>query len=463
MVVPARTLGALKLEVRESLIARTVQLPVQTFIHTQGVSSAFLLVAAVIALIWANSPWSAAYDHIWHVELRLSGLQLPFHEWINDFMMALFFFLVGMEVKQEIVHGELADMRRAALPVFAGIGGMVVPALVFFLLNHGKPGAHGWGVPMATDIAFSLGVLAMVKGIPAELKVFLLSLAIADDIGAIAVIAFFYTETLHLDQVFIGVLLLAVILLCRRLGVDRQIVYVVLGFAFWLVILRSGLHATIAGMILGMLVPVRSRVSLDTFAEVCGATLEEFRKAFASGDKALANRQLGAMEYLIANSESPADRATRKLHDWVAFLVLPLFALANAGVTFSVSTWQSLLHSSVAWGVLLGLFAGKPLGVFSACWLAVRLKIAQLPQAVRWDHITGVGVLSGIGFTVSLFISALAFNDAAMLDAAKTAVLCASLLAGVSGYLLLNRASRKEAQVAPEVDAVSIASAQKNV
>jgi NhaA family Na+:H+ antiporter len=446
MTVPARTLGSLKLEVRESLIARTVQLPVQQFIHTQGVSSAFLLVAAVAALIWANSPWSASYDHIWHIELRLSGLSLPVHAWINDAMMALFFFLVGMEVKQEIVNGELADMRRAALPVVAGVGGMVVPALIFALLNHGKPGAHGWGVPMATDIAFSLGVLAMVKGIPAEFKVFLLSLAIADDIGAIAVIALFYTDELHFDQLFIGALLLAMILLCRRLGIDRQIVFAVLGFAFWLAILRSGLHATIAGVILGMLVPVRSRVSLDTFGEVCGVTLEEFRKAFASGDKARANRQLGAMEYLIANTESPADRLTRRLHDWIAFLILPLFALSNAGVTFSLSTWQSLLHSPVAWGVLLGLLVGKPLGVFSACWIAVKLKITQLPQTVHWIHIVGVGTLAGIGFTVSLFISALAFDDPAMLDAAKTAVLSASLLAGVAGYLLLSSVTRRDAK-----------------
>jgi len=203
-------------------------------------------------------------------------------------------------------------------------------------------------------------------------------------------------------------------------------------------------------------VPVRSRVSLDAFGEVCTETLNEFKKAFAAGDKALANRQLGAMEYLIANSESPADRVTRRLHDWIAFLVLPLFALANAGVTFSLSTWQSLLHSTVAWGVLLGLFVGKPLGIFSACWIAVKLKIAQLPQTVRWDHIVGVGSLSGIGFTVSLFISALAFDDPALLDAAKTAVLCASLLAGVAGYLLLSRASRQQAKSLPVEDGANL-------
>lgn len=434
--------------VRESLIARTVELPVQQFIHTQGVSSAFLLAAAVAALIWANSPWSASYYHVWHVELRFSRLMLPFHTWINDAMMALFFFLVGMEVKQEVVNGELADVRRAGLPIFAALGGMVFPALLYLLLNHREPGVHGWGVPMATDIAFSLGVLAMVKGIPSELKVFLLSLAIADDIGAIVVIAFFYTETLHFNQLVIGALLLGAIVLCRRVGIDRQIVYAVLGFAFWLAILRSGLHATIAGVILGMLVPVRSRVPLETFGEVCGETLGEFRRAFASGDRALANRQLGAMEYLIENTESPVDRLTRKLHDWIAFLVLPLFALSNAGVTFSLATWKLLLHSPVAWGVLLGLFVGKPLGIVGACWIAVKMKIAQLPSGVHWGHMTGVGTIAGIGFTVSLFISALAYDDPALLDAAKTAVLSASLLSGLVGYLLLRRVARQQAEPA---------------
>jgi NhaA family Na+:H+ antiporter len=439
MTVPARTLGALKLEVRESLIARALQLPVQQFIHTQGVSSAFLLVAAVTALIWANSPWSASYYHIWHIELRLSGLKLPLHAWINDAMMALFFFLVGMEIKQEIVKGELSDLRRASLPICGGIGGMVVPALIFVAINHGKAGAHGWGVPMATDIAFSLGILALVKGIPVELKVFLLSLAIADDIGAIAVIAVFYTETLYLNYLFIAALLLVIILLCRKIGFGRQILYAALGFGFWLAILRSGVHATIAGVILGFLMPVRSQVSLDAFDDLSRQTMDEFRKARASGDTSAANRQLGAMEYLIANTESPADRVTRKLHDWIAYLVLPLFAFSNAGVTFSLDTWQSLVRSPIAWGVLLGLLLGKPLGILGTCWLAVKLNITQLPKSVRWNHIASVSMLAGIGFTVSLFISALAFEDAAQLDEAKTAVLMASLLAGVSGYLFMRR------------------------
>ncbi len=443
MAIPARTLGELKLQVRESLITRALQLPIQQFIHTQGVSSAFLLAAAVIALIWANSPWSASYDHIWHVPLTLSGLRLPIHEWINDALMALFFFLVGMEIKQELVHGELADLRRASLPICGGLGGMIVPALIYAALNHGKAGAHGWGVPMATDIAFSLGVLALVKGVPPELKVFLLSLAIADDMGAIGVIAVFYTDTLHLNYLLIAVLLIVIILLCRRIGINRQIFYATLGVGVWLATLRSGIHATIAGVILGLLVPVTSSVSFGQFGEVCGGMLEDFKQARAADDTARASRQLGAMEYLIASTESPADRITRKLHDWIAFLVLPLFALSNAGVTFSVTTWKSLLHSPLAWGVLLGLLIGKPLGITGACWIAVKLKIAQLPGTVQWKHIASVGTIAGIGFTVSLFISALAFPDPTQLDAAKTAVLTASLLAGVCGYFVLGRTARR--------------------
>jgi NhaA family Na+:H+ antiporter len=439
MAVPERTLGALKLEVRESLIARTVQLPIQEFIHTQGVSSAFLLIAAVAAMVWANSPWKDAYYHAWHIELTLSGLRLPVHEWINDAMMALFFFLMGMEIKREMVHGELADIRRASLPLSAALGGMVIPALIYAALNYGRGTAHGWGVPMATDIAFSLGVLALLKGVPAELKVFLLTLAIADDIGAIVVIAVFYTSTLHWNYLLIAGLLISILLLCRKLGFGKHIFYTALGFCVWLAVLRSGVHATIAGVVLGLLMPVTSRVSLEEFSELGASTIAEFREARAAGDRERANRVLGAMEYLLKRTESPADRVTRELHDWIAFLVLPLFALANAGVTFFSATWGPFLHSPVAWGVLLGLLLGKPLGIVSACWITVKLGIGRLPGGVNWKQVTGVGVLSGIGFTVSLFIGGLAFEDQAHLDAAKTAVLFASLLAGVGGYFLLRR------------------------
>jgi NhaA family Na+:H+ antiporter len=298
---------------------------------------------------------------------------------------------------------------------------------------------------MATDIAFSLGVLTLVKGVAPELKIFLLSLAIADDIGAIAVIAVFYSAELHLEYLLIAALVLAVILLCRKLGIGRQILYALLGFGFWLAVLRSGIHATIAGVILGFLMPVQARVSLDAFSELGKEMIAEFREAQATKDTARANRVLGAMEYLLENTEAPADRVTRKLHDWIAFLVLPLFALSNAGVTFSTATLGAMVHSPVAWGVLIGLFVGKPLGVFGLSWLAVKVRLAQLPSSVSWSQIAGVGVLAGIGFTVSLFISALAFDDGLQLDSAKTAILLASLVAGIAGYLLLTRVSKRQA------------------
>src|ERR1039457_3263910 len=232
MGIPPRTFGALQVRLRESLVTRAVVLPIQQFIHIQGISSVLLLGAAIAALVWANSPWQDSYHHVWEMELSLSRLNLPVHTWINDALMAIFFFLVGMEIKHEIVHGELSDVRKAALPTVGALGGMVLPALMFVAINYGGPGQHGWGVPMATDIAFSLGVLGMVKGIPSELKVFLLTLAIADDIGAIVVIAFFYTDTLHVQALFVGVFFLLVMFGLRRIGISRAIVFVVLGIAF---------------------------------------------------------------------------------------------------------------------------------------------------------------------------------------------------------------------------------------
>ncbi len=266
--IPARTYGALEVQLRESLITRALVLPIQEFIHIQGVSSILLLGAAIAALIWANSPWHDSYHHVWELELTLSRIELPVHAWINDALMAIFFFLVGMEIKHEIVHGELSDIRKAALPIVGALGGMVLPALLYVAINFRGPGQHGWGVPMATDIAFSLGVLGMVKGIPSELKVFLLTLAIADDIGAIIVIAFFYTDTLRVQALFVGVFFLLVMLGLRRIGISRTIVYVVLGMLFWVAILRSGIHATIAGVILGFMVPTTPRLSFQQFQEI---------------------------------------------------------------------------------------------------------------------------------------------------------------------------------------------------
>jgi NhaA family Na+:H+ antiporter len=314
---------------------------------------------------------------------------------------------------------------------------MAAPALIYLGFNRGLPSAHGWGIPMATDIAFSLGLLALIKGVPAELKVFLLTLAIADDIGAIVVIAVFYTGSLHWNYLLVAALLVGVILLCRRIGYERQIFYAALGFAVWLAVLRSGVHATIAGVALGLIMPVSSTVSLEEFGELGAETIAEFRDAQATGDTARANRVLGAMEYLLQHTESPVERLTRRLHDWVAFLILPLFALANAGITFSASSWRPFWHSPIAWGVIFGLVLGKPAGIVTACWATTKLRITRLPGAVTWAQLASVGVLAGIGFTVSLFIGGLSFGDAAQLDTGKTAVLLSSLLAGAAGFTLL--------------------------
>src|SRR5580658_3788236 len=283
MGIPPRTFGALQVKLRESLVTRAVVLPIQEFIHIQGISSFFLLAAAIIALIWANSPWQASYHHVWEMELTLSRLRLPVHAWINDALMAIFFFLVGMEIKHEIVHGELADVRRAALPIFGALGGMIVPALLFVAFNFRQPGQHGWGVPMATDIAFSLGVLGMVKGIPSDLKVFLLSLAIADDIGAIIVIAIFYSGSLDRAALFAGLVILALIFALLKVGISRPILYFVLGVGFWVAILQSGIHATIAGVILGFMVPTTAALSLEDFQEMATQTARRFRDAMARG------------------------------------------------------------------------------------------------------------------------------------------------------------------------------------
>jgi NhaA family Na+:H+ antiporter len=437
MGIPPRTFGALQIQRRESLVTRALVMPVQQFIHTQGISSIFLLAAAIAALVWANSPWHDSYHHVWEMELALSHLRLPMHQWIDDALMAIFFFLVGMEIKHEIVHGELGDMRRAALPIVAALGGMIVPALLYALLNHGRDSQHGWGIPMATDIAFSLGVLGVVKGVPQELKIFLLTLAIADDIGAIAVIAIFYSGSLDVGSLIVGLFLLGLIFGMLRLGISQPIVYFVLAVGFWVAILRSGIHATIAGVILGFMVPTTAPFSLKEFQEVGAGMVVRFRKALAEGDEKKAKNLLGSFEALVQSTESASDRLTRQLNDWVSFLVLPLFALANAGVTFSTEIFRDLLTSRVAWGVLLGLVAGKLIGVLGFSKLAVRWCFAQLPNGVTWRQIGAVGLLAGIGFTVSIFISSLAFESDLYLAEAKTAVLVASLISGVLGYLAL--------------------------
>jgi Na+:H+ antiporter, NhaA family len=441
MSVPARNQATLDVLRERSVAVRRFELPIQRFIHTEGMSGWLLLATAAVALVWANSPFQSSYFHFWEAEisfnLGLLHLEKTLHHWINDGLMAIFFLLVGMEIKHELVSGYLRTRKQAMLPVAAAVGGMIAPAMIYLAFNAGGAGLRGWGIPMATDIAFALAVLAMVKGIPVELKVFLLALAIVDDIGAIIVIALFYTESLRLFPLLIGVCLLLGIWALRSIHVQLEFPYIILGILFWVAILRSGIHATVAGVILGFMVRSKPLVDHQSFTEEASNALEAMKIAVRRGDEREMNANLGTIEAMANLTEAPIERTTRKLHSWVAFLVLPLFALANAGVVVSAESLSAALHSPVAWGVVFGLLLGKPLGIVAFTWLATKTRLAELPQNISWSLIAGVGVLAGIGFTVSIFITGLAFSDAEFVSAGKLAILLASLIAGVVGFAML--------------------------
>jgi NhaA family Na+:H+ antiporter len=362
-----------------------------------------LMVAAAAAFVWANSPWREAYTALLEipvaVEIGAAGLHKPLLLWINDGLMALFFLMVGLEVKREILQGELSSVQKAALPVAAALGGMVVPALLYTALNFGGPGQAGWAIPMATDIAFALGVLALLGDrVPASLKVFLAALAVADDIGAVTVIALFYSSKISLTALAIAAGFGALLLVLNRMRVQNLGLYLLVGAALWVAVLKSGVHATIAGVLLAMFVPLHGEEDDD---------------------------------------HSPLVHLEHTLHPWVSWGVLPLFALANAGVTV-LGSEIDLLHP-VALGTAVGLVIGKSLGVPTFAWLAVRLGWARLPRGAGWPHVVGVGMLAGIGFTMSIFVAGLAFAEPALLDTAKLGILGSSLVAGLLGAGLLLR------------------------
>jgi NhaA family Na+:H+ antiporter len=441
MAIPARSQGILEVKAKRSRVSRAVVLPAQQFIHTQGVSGFALMGAAGLALFLANSRWAPGYFALWEIkagfDLGFFELSKSLHHWINDGLMAIFFFLVGLEIKHEFVQGELSDLRKASLPVAGALGGMIVPALLFTLLNFGTPGISGWAIPMATDIAFALGVLALVRGCSPELKVFLLALAIADDIGAIAVIAVFYTDHLAWPALVLSVAPLALIYAARRLGVRSPLVYVPLGVLFWLAVLKSGIHATIAGVILGLMADTRPWFDRADFESHARELLDQFGNANERGDYDRADAILGTFEALTKGTEAPVQRITRLIHGWVSFVILPIFAFANAGVALHGHAVRATLESHVAWGVALGLVAGKPIGILLFSWLAVRYGISRLPHRTNWRQMAGVGLLAGIGFTVSIFITTLAYRDAESVDAAKVAILASSAVAGILGLLAL--------------------------
>lgn len=446
MAGSARGRAGLEVRADQARFTRKVYLPLQTFIKVEWVGSVLLLLAAVTALAWANSPWADAYHHLWEITLTLDlaflRLEHDLHHWVNDGLMAVFFFVVGLEIKRELLHGDLSSPKRAALPIVAAVGGMAVPAALYVALNPSGPGATGWGIPMATDIAFALGVLGLLgRRLPSRLRVFLLALAIVDDLGAILVIAVFYTAELAPAALGVAALLVGLVLAMRAAGVRSVLAYAFVGFFVWAAVHESGVHATLAGVLLGVLTPSKPLVRRDDFAAEAEPVFQRFRSAVEAGDHDTTEGALGRLEELTVGTESPLERLERRVHPWSAYLVLPLFALANSGVELSGPAIRAAADSSVTLGIALGLVLGKLLGVTGASWLAVRAGLATLPEGVRWVHVAGAGLLAGIGFTVALFITQLAFVDPELVAQGKIGILGASLLAGVGGYLLLRLTS----------------------
>src|SRR5919107_1662623 len=421
--------------------------PFQRFVHTESASGVVLLACTALALAWANSPWSASYEHLWETRLSLAlgpwSFQMTLHHLINDGLMAVFFFLVGLEIKREMLAGELASVRQAALPIAGALGGMILPALLYASLNVGTAGEPGWGVPMATDIAFALGVLALLGDrVPVGVRVFLAALAIVDDIGAVLVIAVFYSGGIAWGPLSVAGALGLLEIAANVAGIRRPWAYGAIGLVLWGAVLSSGIHGTIAGVLLAMTIPARTRIDERSFLTRARRALSQFEVAHEPGASPLRDPEHQAavqqLERLAEQLQPPLLRLEHALHGVVAFGIMPLFALANAGVPLGLGQLAAGDGTAVALGVALGLLVGKPVGITLLAWSAVRLGLASLPQAVTWRSITGAGLLGGIGFTMALFIAGLAFiAEPQLLVAAKLGILGASLVAGLVGWLVL--------------------------
>jgi NhaA family Na+:H+ antiporter len=429
-----------------SPIARVLR-PIQEFTERSASGGVVLMAAAVVALILANSPLAGPYERLLHVPLGISAgplrLELSLAHWISDALMVVFFFVVGLEIKRELLVGELANLRAALLPIIGAVGGAAVPALIYVAFNAGTPGVAGWGIPMATDIAFAIGVLALLGSrVPFPLVVFVTAVAIIDDLIAVLVIAFFYSGGLDFTALGLGFAGLAVLVLGNALGIRTILFYLAIGILVWLAFLQSGVHATIAGVLVAWTVPARNRIDPDAFLARAGEALARFRAGRSEPTLMLTDEAQQAavleLETVCENVQAPLQKLEHRLHGWVAFFVMPVFALANAGVALSLGALAGET-SGVVLGIVLGLVVGKPIGLVGATWLAVRSGITQLPAGVRWAHMVGAGAVAGIGFTMSLFVGTLAFGEGELLEAAKVGIITASVIAGVLGYVLLSR------------------------
>ncbi|MGD9082659.1 MAG: Na+/H+ antiporter NhaA [Desulfobacterales bacterium] len=429
------------------LIANQILRPTQRFFRKQVASSVLLLSATIIALLWANSNIAETYHTFWHTKISLVfgefHISKSLVHWVNDGLMALFFFTVGLEIKRELLVGELASPKKALLPVIAALGGMLVPGLIYIAFNLGSSSMDGWGIPMATDIAFALGAVAIFgHKLPVNLRIFLAAFAIADDLGAVLVIAIFYTKEIVWFYVFVCAMLVFCLAIANALWIRWTLIYAILGLAIWFFVLGSGIHPTVAGIIVSLFIPARGRYDTDRFLQNVDQIMEKFKCEDQScGYSILLNQEhmhaVHALELACHDVETPLQRLMHVLHPWVAFTILPLFALGNTGLNFHGVNFSEVAVHTVSLGIFFGLVVGKPLGVILFSYIAVKSRAGSLPKDVTWSHIIGSAMLGGIGFTMSLFIADLSFSSFQMLSYAKMAILSASVLSAIIGIIFL--------------------------
>lgn len=428
-----------------------IMTPFEEFIHRQSTSGVLLMICAIVALIIANTPLFHQYETLLQTKAGIAvgdgGLKLSIHHWINDGLMTFFFFLVGLELKREFLVGELSSLRHASLPIMAAIGGMVVPALIYVMFNPGGEELRGWGIPMATDIAFAVGTCALLGGrVPNSLITFLVALAIVDDLGAIAIIAIFYTSDLNQFALMMSAVFTAGLWALNMMGIRQPLPYILVGLLLWLQLHEAGIHATLAGVITAFAVPAKPKYNPEAFSDQVKTLIRRFDGSYRPGEDVMRNERMRAHVQALGNgailSQAPLQRIEQGLHLPVTYLVIPLFALANAGIPFNAFSGDTEIFNSVTLGVTLGLVFGKTIGIAGATWIGWKLKMGDLPSDCRFLHIIGVSLLGGIGFTMSIFISELAFADNAQnLIFAKAGVIIASLICGIAGFYCLSKAS----------------------
>jgi NhaA family Na+:H+ antiporter len=440
------------------LVADQILKPAQQFFNKEASSTILLIAATVIALVWINSDIGETYHSFWHTKISFTfgdfHISKTLLHWVNDGLMSLFFFTVGLEIKREILVGELATPKKALLPVIAALGGMFVPALIYVAFNIGSPTIHGWGIPVATDIAFALGAVAVFgRKLPVGLRIFLAAFAIADDLGAVVIIAIFYTKEIVWSNLIISLFLTFGLAVANFFWIRQTLIYAILGLAVWFFILGSGVHPTIAGVIVSLFVPARGRYDTDHFLQNVRNITEKFEcEEQSCGYSILLNQEhlyaVQALELACHDVETPLQRLMHSLHPWVAFLILPIFAMGNTGLIFKDIVFSETISNPAVLGIIFGLIFGKPIGIMLFSYFSVKTGLASLPQEVRWSHIFGGAMLGGIGFTMSLFLSELSFSDPIILDYARIAILAGSILSATIGMSYLGfvstLASKKE-------------------